>query len=457
MQTYNDHMHQTHSYRDKHVAIVGMGVTGRSCTKFLLACGARITVFDKQVLTMRQLREQLQLNDDTTFDIAPLDEQTTLANFDYVVLSPGVNPQHPAIASVKNKQSTISDLDIFAQFNRIPCIGVSGSNGKSTVVDMLQKTLTASGKRALLGGNFGTCALDLLAQDADYIVLELSSFQLEITRSLPLAVAVILNITEDHIDRHQSFSGYIAAKQRIFEQAQGVVVNRDDSNTFAPERDDYAASISQFKPTVRTSDFDFWQDEQGVKCHDKLLVRAAHLTMPLAHMMMNMQFVLAIHACLSLPLEKAAKALENYVGLPHRFELVKQAGNVRYINDSKATNPGACLAALSCAHHLQLRTILIAGGDAKGADLSSLQKPLEDWVEWCIVFGKDASRFLVFGKHVLQVDSLEQAVMLARQKAALKNVATLILLSPACASIDMFNNYQHRGQCFKDAVLGEAA
>jgi UDP-N-acetylmuramoylalanine--D-glutamate ligase len=173
--------------------------------------------------------------------------------------------------------------------------------------------------------------------------------------------------------------------------------------------------------------------------------------------MLNMQFVLAIHSCLGLPLQQAIAELERYEGLPHRFELVAQSGNLRFINDSKATNPGACVAALACTNYLQLRTILIAGGDAKGADLSSLAEPLKKWVDWCIVFGKDAHRFLAFGEHILLVDNLEQAVFLAKQKAALKTLPTVILLSPACASLDMFKNYQHRGECFKQAVIGEAA
>lgn len=456
MPLVNDSATQTQAYRAKHIAIVGMGVTGRSCTKFLLAQGAVISVFDRQPFDYLALCEQMQLNQDDSFTISVLQDTTSFAEFDYVVLSPGVNPLHPAVAAIRDKPTTISDLDIFVQFNHTPCIGVTGSNGKSTVVDMLQRTLTASGKTALLGGNFGTCALDLLGQPADFIVLELSSFQLEITRKLPLAVACILNVTEDHIDRHLSFAGYVSAKQRIFEHASAVVVNRDDANTFYVKSHRCSASVSQEQMLTTLTHHDFWQDQQGVKNHDRLLIPAADLKMPLPHTLMNMQFVLAIHACLKLPLESAIRTLIHYEGLPHRFEFVAQYDNVQFINDSKATNPGACVAALACAHYLNLRTILIAGGDAKGADLSSLKHPLQQWVEWCIVFGKDASRFMTLGSQVLQVDNLEQAVTLAKQKAALSKVPSLVLLSPACASIDMFKNYQHRGDSFKQAVLGEA-
>ncbi|WP_371196353.1 UDP-N-acetylmuramoyl-L-alanine--D-glutamate ligase [Glaciecola sp. SC05] len=457
MRHSNEGTHQATPYRNKHIAIIGMGVTGRSCTKFLLENGAKLSVFDKKVFEKSALCAQMQVSESSLFELCLLDEQTDLTGFDYVVLSPGIDPRHPALASVRHSPNTISDLDIFAQFNQVPCIGVTGSNGKSTVVDMLQRTLTASGKTALLGGNFGTCALDLLGRPADFIVLELSSFQLDISRRLPLAVACILNITEDHIDRHDSFAGYAAAKQKIFERATAVVVNRDDPHTYLASTSDYDASVSQAQPKGKLSSHNFWQDAQGLKCQEQLLIPWANIHLPLPHVMLNMQFVLAIHRCLNLPIEHAITELQSYTGLAHRFEFVAQAGNVRFINDSKATNPGACIAALESAHHLKLRTILIAGGDAKGADLSCLSAPLKRYVEWCIVFGKDAQRFLNMGEHIVLVENLQQAVSLAKQKAALKDEPSLVLLSPACASLDMFKNYQDRGEQFKQAVFGEAA
>jgi UDP-N-acetylmuramoylalanine--D-glutamate ligase len=449
-------------YRAKKIAIVGMGVTGRACTGFLLRKGAFITAFDRQVLDIHTLRSELDVVDTSVslgaflaFEL--LTSTSCFDGFDYVVLSPGINPEHPALAAIRRESRVISDLDIFAQYNAVPCIGVTGSNGKSTVVDMLQKTLTAAGKKTLLGGNFGTAALDLVDTEADFIVLELSSFQLEITRKLPLAVACILNVTEDHIDRHHTLLAYTKAKQRIFTHAAAVVINLDDAASYLPNMANICASVSAKVPEGPQTPSQFWQDGQGIKCQSALVLSADKLSMPLPHLLMNMQFVLAIHHCLHLPLAPAVKILEHYQGLPHRFERVHQIGNITFINDSKATNPGACLAALECAKRLNQRTILIAGGDAKGADLSVLKEPIDALVDCCIVFGKDAKAFVALTERVMQVDTLEQAVSLAKQKAEETPAPTLVLLSPACASIDMFDNYQQRGDRFKQAVLGEGA
>jgi len=407
-------------YHNARVAIVGMGVTGCSCARFLLNQDAQLTVFDKKVLSETELLQQLAFSNTekkthTNNEIRSkiLDEHTDLNGFDFVVLSPGVSAQFKPISNIKNRDVIISDLDIFAQFNTVPCIGVTGSNGKSTVVDLLQRSLQASGKKVQMGGNFGTAALDLLDNEADYIVLELSSFQLDITQKLPLQVACVLNITEDHIDRHHSFEAYSAAKHRIFEQTQLLVVNRDDDNTVPSpfmaqqnnmaKQNSVAASVSASLPTDPSAlgQHDFWQDEHGIHCQTSLLIPIAGINSPLAHMMLNMQFVLGIVSALGISLQHAVEQCRQYQGLPHRFEFVAQQGHIRYINDSKATNPGACLAAIQSANQLQMNIILIAGGDAKGADLSVLDHSLRNWVRWCVVYGKDAELFTRFGEHVI--------------------------------------------------------
>ena len=454
-------------YRDKHIAVVGMGVTGISCAKFLLSQHAQVTGFDKKALSLESLQKQLATkptgyNTAQHFHFQSLQDNTCFDEYDYIVLSPGISPEHPALAPLRQNEKLISDLDIFASVNTIKCIGVTGSNGKSTVVDMLAKTMSTCGLKALVGGNFGTGALDLLGQDADFIILELSSFQLDITRRLPLALACILNVTEDHIDRHHSFEHYLKAKQQIFNHAEAMVVNVDDSFTYAPSIS--VANTCPIGASVSASaqnDSTFCQDDMGIKFEGSLLLEASKLAMPLPHLMLNMQFVLAIHHCLDLPLAPALKVLEHYQGLPHRFELVLEKDNVRYINDSKATNLGACIAALLCARRLDWRSILIAGGDAKGADLSLLKIPMQQSVSDCIVFGKDAKAFFDLHSRVTQVENLEEAVALAVQKVAQAKGSELeinaVLMSPACASIDMFSNYQERGERFKQAVLREAA
>ncbi|MFC4700290.1 UDP-N-acetylmuramoyl-L-alanine--D-glutamate ligase [Glaciecola siphonariae] len=475
--------HTRSSYRDASIAVVGMGVTGRSCARFLLSLGANVHAFDKHPIDANMLKAQLNMAPSSAPDTGflgtyLLDEHSRLEEYDYVVLSPGVNPNHPAIAPIRYCANVLSDLDIFAQYNRVPCIGVTGSNGKSTVVDMLDKTLSAAGHKVLVGGNFGTGALDLLGQQADYIVLELSSFQLEITQALPLKVGCILNITEDHIDRHQSFANYTKAKQRIFAHSAKLVVNSGDAHTIPhDELSKVTCSVAlnecELPHSLCANISAYRQDSQGIKRNDELLLASDELPLALEHLMMNMQFVLAIHECLALPLQPAVQSLIRYKGLAHRFEWIGNWRNIVAINDSKATNTGACIAALNCARRLNWRTILIAGGDAKGSDLSVLEPLMRQSVFAVIVFGKDAAKFLNLHDDVYQVASIEQAVALAfklafelepnlgandqQASAQAPALQTAILLSPACASIDMFANYQERGERFKQAVMRAAA
>jgi UDP-N-acetylmuramoylalanine--D-glutamate ligase len=468
-------------YRDMNIAVIGLGVTGLACLRFLLEQGAKVCGFDQKLLNKSELLLSISLGDAHTnldnktydfsahFDCERLSTDTSFSDFDLIVLSPGVNPSHPAIAPLMGGKKLVSDLDLFARHNHIPCIGVSGSNGKSTVVDMLHKALLASGKKALLGGNFGTSAIDLLNTEADYIVLELSSFQLQISQQIPLAVACILNVTEDHTDRHGSLENYTKAKQRIFENAAWGVFNRDDSATLPQNPSEHVnnrennkvemtASVgtTASKPTDNGLDANtatLWQDASGIYIDNTALIQAAELTMPLSHMMLNMQFVLAIVKSLGLPLGPVVNSLKAYQGLAHRFERVREDEQVIYINDSKATNPGACLAALNCAHNLDWNIILIAGGDAKGADLSVLQNTINEHVTLSIVFGKDADKFLPLLTHVKKVENLSQAIELAEQVARQQSTKTVVLLSPSCASTDMFANYKARGDAFRQAVL----
>ncbi|WP_395344744.1 UDP-N-acetylmuramoyl-L-alanine--D-glutamate ligase [Ningiella sp. W23] len=460
---------------NKRIAVVGMGVTGQSCVRFLLALGANVCAFDKKVLhrddvlkrSLAGIEFKASFNSMASrFQVKLLDNSTKLNCFDFVVLSPGVNPQLDAIKVVVDRTSTISDLDIFAAFNTAQCIGITGSNGKSTVVDMLSKTLQACGKgKVLLGGNFGVPVLDLLGQDAKYIVLELSSFQLAITRELPLKVACILNITEDHVDRHGSFDAYALAKHRIFNSAEFAVTNVDDLNTI-PARspamtpitvNSRVSSASRPLNGQEASAYQFSSDKEGIYLNGNKILASDKVPLALAHTLLNMQFVLAIHQALGVPLEPALEVFKDYTGLPHRFEIVHQKGNIHYVNDSKATNVGACVSAIHCATSLGWQVILIAGGDAKGADLSALKEVFNQLLVACFVLGKDADEFVQLSPFVKKVQSLEQAVHSAQNVASKLDGDVVILLSPACASIDMFSNYAERGERFKDAVLRECA
>ncbi|MBT1450510.1 UDP-N-acetylmuramoyl-L-alanine--D-glutamate ligase [Glaciecola sp. XM2] len=445
-------------YRNMPVAVIGLGVTGRACLKFLLDNGARVTGFDRAAIERKDVLAQIAYEDTSSFNLSRLENSSVFDEFELVILSPGVNPSHEAIAPLIGQVKLISDLDLFTRHNKVKCIGVTGSNGKSTVVDMLHKALQACSKTALLGGNFGTCAIDLLDIEADYIILELSSFQLQISQNIPLEIACILNVTEDHIDRHGSFANYALAKQYIFKHAHAAIINRDDAATLPlPSINKNVTVFASVGQSAAANENDFWQDERGVHQRNLCLIEASDLPLPLTHMMLNMQFVLAMLNALHIELAPAIDALISYQGLAHRFEVVLESDNMTFVNDSKATNPGACAAAINCATRLQGNIILIAGGDAKGADVSALKPIIDENVSLTIVYGKDAKLFADLLNNVKSVSNLDEAVDIAIHIAKETADKVLILLSPACSSTDMFANYQARGNAFKQAVMRVAA
>lgn len=465
-----------HSYENKSIALIGYGVTGKACAEFLLAQGANVSVFDKSFDSYHA--------SPTKLDFYPLDDTVDLTHFDTVVVSPGVNLQQAFIQNFQtsghsNNKQVIGDIELFARelakqnkrklTSQAPTkvIAVTGSNGKSTVVDMLTKALKNTGLRVGLGGNFGTSALSLLSQDYDLIVLELSSFQLESTYSLCPDIACILNISADHLDRHGNIKNYTAIKHRIFQNASHTIANRDDELTH-PLASLSAYSVGLDAPKDFQNGRRFYQTSAGIYCNDKLMLDIAKIKSSSQFQLMNMQVVLACADILNVSLPPVIEALIVYKGLPHRFEVIHKTPNTVWINDSKATNPGACLAAIESARHQFEHIILIAGGDAKGADASVLKHVMKQHVDLLLLIGKDAALFTHFNIPFKYANSIEDAVTLAsiyiheltnRQSKQQKDIAPSIavLLSPACASIDMFKNYQERGDLFSKAAQQVAA
>ncbi|MBF7072042.1 UDP-N-acetylmuramoyl-L-alanine--D-glutamate ligase [Glaciecola sp. MH2013] len=439
------------------IAVVGYGITGRACARFLLSKDAKVCVLDK-----RDLSEELEATDLTS---AILSETTELSHFDIVVLSPGVSPHQTCFKDYQKAGGClIGDIELFAWFNRTPVIGVTGSNGKTTVTDMLGKVLQSAGLKVALAGNYGQGALDLLMQghDYDYVVLELSSFQLEMTSSLQLRVATLLNVTEDHIDRHGSLESYRLAKQRIFSNADSLVFNLDEQSSFPDPQ--YKANTQL---TISSGDTaaDFYVNDKselvfsscvsGNATDIQKLLKVDEMLLKGKHNIVNALTVFAIAKIIGVDLRVAAASLKTYSGLEHRFELVLEHDGKRWINDSKATNVGACAAALACFDDNEY-LVLIAGGDAKGADLSALKESLHNKVNELIVFGKDAEAFIALQPNALLVSTLSTAIAKAKELAETQPRAT-VLLSPACASIDMFKNYQERGAQFKEQVLSQVS
>lgn len=504
-------------YTNKKVALIGYGVTGKACAQYLLNKGAVVSVFDRAT-------HNTSADEAAKLRFYSLNENTQLHGFDMVVVSPGVNLQQTFIqsylkgvasnqSSVKvnnlvNRPCVIGDIELFAREfaykkakqstidtkHATKIIGITGSNGKSTVVDMLSKALTNAGLKVGLGGNFGTSALHMLEQDYDLIVLELSSFQLESTYSLALDVACVLNVTPDHIDRHGTMQAYAQAKRKIYQDANFIIYNRDDPQTLASTYvfdSDNSASFGIAAPIEATEVACYFQNEKGVwlrfgktQSVEKVLVEKDSLLLSTAsllnlsdknsndkdaaltqryvsdHQLLNMQVVFACcHALahtMDFDFKKVEHSLCHYKGLAHRFETVRSDHLGTWINDSKATNSGASIAAIKALVGRQKELILIAGGDAKNADLADWFALVNRHVKHTILIGKDGPTIASQLNNCEVVNNLAAAVSLAKTYLQ-QTQQGIVLLSPACASIDMFDNFQQRGDIFTQLVRQQVA
>lgn len=428
---------------DKKVVVLGLGLTGRSCVHFLLKHGANVVAMDSREDIANDLAVPVLLGE---YDA------DILCKAELVLLSPGIDPMHPAIQKAINAGiEIIGDVELFARFNEKPVIAITGSNGKSTVTSLVFEMLKASGKRVQMGGNIGLPVLELIEQDADYLVLELSSFQLETVSSLQPVVATILNITEDHIDRHRSLSAYQQAKQRIYHNAEQKIVNRDDPLTLV----DGQCDCLSFGLSASNKGFSWDNESETILFDGTAYLKQSDCLLTGSHNMLNIAAAAACAKAIGTADSAIINAARHFSGLAHRFETISNFNNVRWINDSKATNVGATIAAImSFSSHKTGKLILIAGGDGKNADFSPLQQPLAEYVDFLITFGQDGGQIASLLADNAAASNLKHAVELANQQA---NAGDVVLLSPACASLDMFNNYQHRGACFTQAVKELAA
>jgi UDP-N-acetylmuramoylalanine--D-glutamate ligase len=430
--------------------LVGLGVTGVSCVRYLARLGQRIRVLDSRpeppgLKELGPLREGLELILGS-FDTAALDGVAE------VVVSPGVSLEEPLLVEARRRGlALLGDIEIFARVAPSPIAAITGSNGKSTVTTLLAELATAGGLRVRAGGNLGPPALDLLAGDVpDCYLLELSSFQLETTDSLRPRAACVLNITPDHIDRHHSLERYVAAKARILSGAQIVVLNRQDRAVMAMW-DGRTRCIRFGLDAPGPDDYGLIDGPEGAVLARGLepLLPAARLKLRGRHNCANALAALAMAEALGLEPRELLDALADFPGLPHRSEWVAEHGGVTWINDSKGTNVGAAVAAVT---GMEGPVVLIAGGDGKGADFQPLATAARGRVRAALLLGRDApalERVLAEACPTLRVAGIEEAVS---EAARIAEAGDTVLLSPACASTDMYRDFAERGRRFAAAV-----
>lgn len=452
----NMHAHVSHSVKlpERKTLIVGLGKTGLSCARYLAAQGFQVAITDTRDNPPELARLREELPDAALFLGGFRPEIFAVA--EQLVVSPGVPLTDPLVRLALDRGvPVLGDIELFARVAQAPVVAVTGSNGKSTVVTLLGEMAQDAGLRAGVGGNLGEPALDLLNSRNRLYMLELSSFQLETTHSLQARAAVVLNLSPDHMDRYPSLDAYGAAKARIYQGAEWAVVNRDDPSVppmAVGARHQVGFTLG--RPEGRDFGIQTRDGQPWLAQGDQFLLPAGHLLIPGRHNLANALAALALGDAAGLPMESMLGTLRQFRGLPHRTQWVAEKRGVRWYNDSKGTNVGATLAALEGLHQPGTpgRALLIAGGDGKGADFSSLAPVVERTCKAVLLIGRDAplmAEVLAGRAPLVQLPSLNAAVLKAAQLA---EAGDYVLLSPACASFDMFRGFEHRGQAFVEAV-----
>jgi UDP-N-acetylmuramoylalanine--D-glutamate ligase len=428
--------------------VLGLGRTGLSVARYFARKGIDVRVADtrEQPPGIDALRAQVP-NAELRTGAFVTDLLDGMAQ---VVISPGLSLREPVVQEATARGvPVVGDIELFAHEAKSPVAAVTGTNGKSTVTTLVARLANAGGRTAIAGGNLGDPALDLLERPVPQLyVLELSSFQLETTRSLRTATSTVLNVTADHMDRYADLADYASAKARIFDHCDVAVVNADDPAVRAmPRRGQRVLSFS-----LVSHDADYMLDTTGapmITRHGVPLLGLESLHLQGRHNAANAMAALAMAEALDLPLAPSLEALKTFTGLPHRSQWVADVAGVRYVNDSKGTNVGATLAAVS---GMQGPLVVIAGGDGKGQDFSELRDAFHGKVRRVVLIGRDAPTLEATLSGVVPTErarDMQEAVHAAQ--AAAKPGDT-VLLSPACASLDMFRDYTHRGDEFAAAV-----
>ena len=427
-------------YRGRKVVIIGLGLTGLSCVDFFLAQGVTPRVMDTRVSPpgLDKLPGQVERH------LGGINGDWLLAA-DLIVASPGVALAHPILSeAVEAGIEIVGDIELFCREAQAPIVAITGSNGKSTVTTLVGEMAKAAGWQVGVGGNIGLPALSLLQSPAQLYVLELSSFQLETTHSLKAAAATILNVSEDHMDRYPlGMQQYRAAKLRVYENAQVCIVNADDALTM-PVRGADTRCVS-FGVDFGDYHLNKQQGSIWLRVKGEKVLNTAEMKMVGQHNYTNALAALALADAVGLPRASSLAALTHFNGLAHRFQLVHEHQGVRWINDSKATNVGSTEAALN-GLQVQGTLWLLMGGDGKSADFT----PLIPWLQgdnmrlYC--FGRDGDELAALRPDIaVRTETMRQAM---EQIAPQVKAGDMVLLSPACASLDQFRNFEQRGEQF---------
>ncbi|GHF79466.1 UDP-N-acetylmuramoyl-L-alanine--D-glutamate ligase [Thalassotalea marina] len=445
------------TFTNKNIVVLGAGLTGMSCVKFLdkhgLTCvviDSRETPVDASAFAKQFPSQQLKTGHWHT---------SILNRADIVITSPGIDLDAEGLRNeIPSSADLLGDVELFCRLNNKPIVAVTGSNGKSTVVSLLAHVADKLGKRAALVGNVGTPVLSHVEDDVDVFIFELSSFQLETLSSMQAKVACVLNLSDDHLDRHKTIENYRQIKQKVYLMSDIAVVNRHEPELYQSLGLNEKSTISFGIDKPSAGDFGVINVDTTpmLAFGDKPLIALSALTLAGMHNVLNYGAVLALGHALDWPLDAMVEHFSSFNGLAHRCQVIASNDGRVWINDSKATNVGATLAALEGIGLTKgsAKLALIAGGEGKGADFTPLQSVFEHTVAHLITLGKDGEQLAQLSKNAVQVKSIEEAVLTARE---LTNAGDIILLSPACASIDMFANYMARGDAFAAAVssLGE--
>ena len=460
---------------DQKRLIVGMGQTGLSCARFLMAKGLSFDLCDTREVFPNQVEVEKEFPNSRVFN-GKLNPQL-LAQYHELIVSPGIAVSDPSIVFASLKGSRVrGDVDIFAEYVTKPVIAITGSNGKSTVTTLVGDILAAAGHKPAVCGNIGIPVLDVLLKDDDYhcYVVELSSFQLETTHHLAAEVACILNLCEDHMDRYDSMMAYHQAKHRIFQGCRSVVTNREDSLTqplvsdSMPKRsfglrlaENAVAAKNQYAIATKTMGSDS-SSVDYLMFQQEMIFPISELKIKGRHNQMNalaaIALVESLPAQFEVTHEQLAQVLSCFSGLPHRCAWIAEEEGVQYFNDSKGTNVGSTLAAIEGLANIEHKNIiLIAGGVGKEQDFEPLADACQASVKQAILFGRDANviaKDLKESTSIVVTETLEQALALAKNSARAGDV---VLFSPACASFDQFTNYVKRGEFFEQLIKSSAA
>lgn len=442
--------------RAPRAVVVGLGRTGLSCARYLSARGVEVAITDSRS-EPPELKHLGELAARVTLRLGAFDAEL-LEGAGQIVVSPGVSLREPIVrAAAARGVEILGDIEIFARDVRAPVVAITGTNGKSTVTTLIARMGERSGRTVRAGGNLGQPALELLeGPPPDCYVLELSSFQLETTHSLELRAATVLNVSADHMDRYATLAEYAAAKARIFARSACAVINLDDPQVRRMPRS--GQRVIGFSLEVdRDCDFGLVRDADGrlhLARRRSALLALAEMRISGLHNAANALAALAMGEAAGFELAAMLDVLRTFEGLPHRMQWVADRAGVRWINDSKGTNVGATLAAVG---GMPGPLVVIAGGDGKNQDFAPLADAFRGKVRNTVLIGRDATQVAAAVRSVSDVEfaaTLEEAVNVAARVA---RAGDTVLLSPACASLDMFRDYTHRGETFVRAVRALSA